>query len=1735
MKLFKRILSLFLANAMALGIIGSFPQLTSAAGVTISDPWTIVDDSDPAVTFEGTWNRWDGHGDGSHNDTQGYTGDPSASASFTFTGNTVAVISSRDGNQGIMSIQIDDGTPVEVDCYAQTGNPRSLVYMSDRLSDGEHTIVVRPAGKHGPDPAYSDNVAIDAFAYATLPAGDIWTTVDDKDKRVVFDGTWYDWSNQGDMTYMDTQTYSGDPAASATFRFTGNKVRLISKKDQSQGILSVSIDGEPATEINCYSADTQLLTVVYESRLLTTGEHTIMVKPTGRFGEDPAWSPNIAVDAFQIATIDEQAHIYANAESLWTKVDDSDGSISYTEGWATRDIQGSYGGSVHFSETKDARATYSFTGTKARFYGALKNEVGIAKVYVDGQFKTQIDCKDESQTTYDALLYETDTLEPGDHTLAIEVTNVTTGGGTSGTEILVDAFASTSFGYDDQIVYKLAEPSSGFSITEGTGVSIKDSFVEFDRTAASGSTACVLQGPDSVNIPSGKYTLTIYASLEEKTGTENRVLGLDIEKGTPKILDANVYEKDFAQTGVLTPLTYNIHVPMNAQINLRFWWEKTHALKVDRVVVTPVRPDLSKHITIDAADEGRMFEGIGAISASSSTLLYDYEEPYRSDVLDYLFKPNFGAAYQHLKVEVGGDGNSTNGTEPPYARTLEEFELVQKVRTATDKTTAAYKADYEKVKQYFNRGIEFWLMKEAKKRNPDIYLDILQWSAPGWLRYNGEYGSAANMNAQYELWKKQKFYTQDNADYIASFVWGAKEFHNLDIDYVGIWNEHYNPDRNDWIVLLRKTLDQYGLEQVKITAAEANHWPTIWQSATELTSTEELRNAVDSIGVHYPNWGTPNPYHDNTEAQNCGKPLWSSEDGVWSGTWDATLKSAKLFNRNYIENRIVKTIAWSALSASYPGLALSTSGAMTSNEPWSGYYVVEPGIWGFAHTTQFTQPGWRYMNEACGYLDAGGSYVALRAEGDNPDYSIIIETTDATEVQTVTFDLTGMADKDVQVWRTNKSNQFAQLEPVKPEGDSFTVRIDPQCIYTLSTTTGQQKGQAQTAVPAQKEFPLDYADNFDTYADGEHPKYFSDQIGAFEVVNQEGQSPYLRQVVTQKPVCWWNDYEPFTFLGNAGLSDYIVSTKTMIEEKGYSSLYGRVTGPKYGQTHPFGYGFRVYDDGRWQLTVYKDKKSNNLGDYYEVLASGTSAEIKVGEWAGLKLRFMKNNISGYINDKKVFSYTDAERRYMSGRAGVGGSYDYIRYDDFNIHNLDSDASFIKIDDNAEDAPITYSSEYMVWHGGGYKDTQHYTYTAGNEATFTFTGVRARYYGFKRYDLGIVEILVDGIKKDTIDLYSDGVTEDTLLYETELLELGEHTLTVRLTDQMNPNSTKLQAIIDAFSYSTQPPVSVPAESVLLNEAEIKLPVGKTFQLIETVLPDTATNQAVTWKTSNASVATVSSSGLVTAVGPGTADITVTTEDGNKSASCKVEVYRPVDKSKLRKLIESCEKRKEEDYTEATWAQLDKALTEARKTVDDVNATQEQVDSALDDLQKTYDALEKKPIPDPDPKPEPDEPYTGWKEIGSLWYYYKDDVLQKGWLAVNNHWFYLDAKTGARQDGWQKVNGRWYLLSADGVMQTGWQQSGGEWYFLESSGKMTTGWKKLGKWYYFHAKSGAMQTGWLQSGGKWYFLESSGKMTTGWKKLGKWYYFNTSGQMLQNTTKAVGNTRYRFAPSGICLNP
>ncbi|NQT85240.1 hypothetical protein HQ560_00660 [bacterium] len=104
----------------------------------------------------------------------------------------------------------------------------------------------------------------------------------------------------------------------------------------------------------------------------------------------------------------------------WTKVDDRDSTVSYSPDWKTWTGNPSYRRTEHYSQKPGATATFTFSGTNARFYGCLRNDLGFAEISVDGEVRATVDLyRPHPEYT---KLFETDELPVGEHTLQIKVT-----------------------------------------------------------------------------------------------------------------------------------------------------------------------------------------------------------------------------------------------------------------------------------------------------------------------------------------------------------------------------------------------------------------------------------------------------------------------------------------------------------------------------------------------------------------------------------------------------------------------------------------------------------------------------------------------------------------------------------------------------------------------------------------------------------------------------------------------------------------------------------------------------------------------------------------------------------------------------------------------------------------------------------------------------------------------------------------------------------------------------------------------------------------------------------------------------------------------------------------------------------------------------------------------------------------------------------------------------------------
>ncbi|XP_066533391.1 galactocerebrosidase isoform X2 [Hoplias malabaricus] len=651
---------------------------------------------------------------------------------------------------------------------------------------------------------------------------------------------------------------------------------------------------------------------------------------------------------------------------------------------------------------------------------------------------------------------------------------------------------------------------------------------------------------------------------------------------------------------------------------------------------------------------GRRFDGVGGLSGGGATsrllinykepyrsqildylfkatsrLLINYKEPYRSQILDYLFKPNFGASLHILKVEIGGDAQTTDGTEPSHM--------------------------HDENEENFFRGYEWWLMKEAKKRNPNITLIGLPWAFPGWI------GKGSN-------WPYT--FPDLTAKYVVSWVIGAKQYHDLVIDYIGIWNERDFDAK--YIRILRDMLDRAGFEDLGIIAADGN-----WDISKELLVDPYLNDAVDVIGVHYPGTTTVK------EALLTGKKLWSSEDystfnnDIGAGCW------ARILNQNYVNGRMTSTISWNLIASYYEDLSFGGDGLMTAEEPWSGNYVVESPIWVTAHTTQFAQPGWSYLHTV-GLLAQGGSYVTLTDGKGN--LTVIIETMSHNHSQcirpplppydvspqTATFQLKGSfaALTEFQQWHskfdfeTQKDLLFKHSDPIKVQNGYFTLNLDVDEVYTITTVTSGEKGLHPDPPPSAP-FPKKYFDGFDVRNPpfSEAP-YFADQTGVFEYfTNLTDPGPHiftLRQVVSQRPVTWAQDAnQTISVVGDHNWQNLTVSCDVYIETAdGGVFLAARVNQGGESVRSALGVFYWAFGNGTYKVT-------NDIGGQ-KVLAEGLSG-TRAGVWHTLTLTVKGDIAFGMLNGYPLWKNA-VVLQPKNGWAAIGThSFEFAQFDNFLVN------------------------------------------------------------------------------------------------------------------------------------------------------------------------------------------------------------------------------------------------------------------------------------------------------------------------------------------------------------------------------------------------------------------------------------------------------------------------------------
>ena len=507
---------------------------------------------------------------------------------------------------------------------------------------------------------------------------------------------------------------------------------------------------------------------------------------------------------------------------------------------------------------------------------------------------------------------------------------------------------------------------------------------------------------------------------------------------------------------------------------------------------------------------------------------------------------------------------------------------------------------------------------------------------------------------------------------------------------------------------------------MKIVAAD-----TDWKVCDAIAKDRRLAAAVAVIGAHYPvtgpgvGDGRPRPPMP-ASCYALKKPLWTSEG--WNlrevNDYQGAMNLGATINLNWILEKQTAMIVWTAIFAWYSILPYGGDGSgfghglMTAVEPWSGHYSLRAPLYMLAHTAQFVHPGCKYVDSAS-VMDGGVLSVTGSAEpaatavafvcDDDGTFTLVMETSEASLPIHATLNLKvspalqhNSSDQAIHVWETCNGSWFkqkdnlttTQLEPNVDTGrrriSALEIVLQPRCIYTLSTSTGQRPVHA-ASIPPSAPFPVPYFDNFDHYVDQGTVRYFTDQAGSWNAAPAPASSRnvsgmVLQQVVEEIPNGWSKNSDPHTIAGDDSWTNFAISARGLIGST--SSLTERLPGQptptylkvcgrvgSYGEWHwpgaapargapPNGYCLIVDVEGAYYISIR---------EVQNVIASGKLARRpELGEVIDLRIEFSGNTILASVNGTNLPAVHDDT--FSHGMVALGSGWNRASFDDVLISN-----------------------------------------------------------------------------------------------------------------------------------------------------------------------------------------------------------------------------------------------------------------------------------------------------------------------------------------------------------------------------------------------------------------------------------------------------------------------------------
>jgi hypothetical protein len=196
-----------------------------------------------------------------------------------------------------------------------------------------------------------------------------------------------------------------DPTARATFSFEGTSVRWIGYRDEWSGRANVYLDGELKATVDTFASPSAARATLFAATGLAPGAHALTLAPAG--------TANAASRGLWV---------WADAFDVVERLEQDRPEVTLSGDWVVSAGPAHSGGSAAASLAQGARATFAFNGSAVSWIGYRDEWCGIAHVYLDGEFRAEIDTyAPPLQARAQAVIYSISGLPPGPHTIAVEV------------------------------------------------------------------------------------------------------------------------------------------------------------------------------------------------------------------------------------------------------------------------------------------------------------------------------------------------------------------------------------------------------------------------------------------------------------------------------------------------------------------------------------------------------------------------------------------------------------------------------------------------------------------------------------------------------------------------------------------------------------------------------------------------------------------------------------------------------------------------------------------------------------------------------------------------------------------------------------------------------------------------------------------------------------------------------------------------------------------------------------------------------------------------------------------------------------------------------------------------------------------------------------------------------------------------------------------------------------------